>query len=348
MRILILRQICIGNSNTYSSSSAFFLLYRFLGTPFFNSMVARAQVSSSDISVLVDPEIFLFPDFISTLRIAHKLDHDWFLFASSQDTPYLENLQKSFCSKRMLMAWNNGDLPLHKGVLPPFLYGKGLHNDWIVTEALSSDYRFVFDASLSISNIYVKEEASNDTTATDLEKRNWEFAGNSLLGMIYGSFHFHKANYSDLFKFLKCGGQYLFANTVHNIVYSLGNQMSFRLRSKSLPNTSIKERDILNCIDSIKSLENRTKNCSPENKLQQIQPVSLPLSFEDLLDLRADQDKTIVLAVAGYSYKDMLMSWVCRLRQLQVSNFLVGAIDNEIYEFSVLQVIIQSLMIVVS
>lgn len=45
-------------------------------------------MSSSDISVLVDPEIFLFPDFISTLRLAHKLDHDWFLFASSQDTPY--------------------------------------------------------------------------------------------------------------------------------------------------------------------------------------------------------------------------------------------------------------------
>lgn len=45
-------------------------------------------MSSSDISVLVDPEIFLSPDFISTLRFAHKLDHDWFLFALSQDTPY--------------------------------------------------------------------------------------------------------------------------------------------------------------------------------------------------------------------------------------------------------------------
>lgn len=242
------------------------------------------------------------------------------------------------------MAWNNGDLPLHKGVLPPFLYGKGLHNDWIVTEALSSDYRFVFDASSSISNIYVKEEASNDTT-TALEKRTWEFAGNSLLGMIYGSFHFHGANYSNLFKFLKCGGQYLFVNTVHNIVYSLGNQMQFRLRTKGMPNTSIKEKEILNCIDSMKSHENWTKNCSVENKLQQIQPVSLPLSLEDLLALRADQNKTIVLAVAGYSYKDMLMSWVCRLRQLQVSNFLVGAIDKEIYEFSILQVIIHNFMI---
>lgn len=237
------------------------------------------------------------------------------------------------------MAWNNGDLPLHKGVLPPFLHGKGLHNDWIVTEALSSDYRFVFDASSSISNIYLndqlEEEASNDTTA--LEKRSWEFVGNSLLGMIYGSFHFHEATYSNLFKFLKCGGQYLFVNTVHNIVYPLGNQKSFRLRSKGVP-TSTKEKEILICIDSMKSYD-RTKNCSLENKLQQPQPVSLPLSLEDLLTLRADQNKTIILAVAGYSYKDMLMSWVCRLRQLQISNFLVGAIDNEIYEFSVLQVI---------
>lgn len=46
-------------------------------------MVARAQASTSDISVLIDPETILLPDTISTLNFVHKLDHDWLLIATS-------------------------------------------------------------------------------------------------------------------------------------------------------------------------------------------------------------------------------------------------------------------------
>lgn len=59
--------------------------FRFLGTPFFHSMVARAQTSSSDISVLMDLETILLPDFFSTLSYVYKLDHDWLLIASSRN-----------------------------------------------------------------------------------------------------------------------------------------------------------------------------------------------------------------------------------------------------------------------
>jgi hypothetical protein len=51
----------------------------------------------------------------------------------------------------MLMAWNNRNLPLHNGVLPPFLYGKGFHIHWIINEAVFSEFRLVFDASRTIS-----------------------------------------------------------------------------------------------------------------------------------------------------------------------------------------------------
>ncbi|PIN17385.1 hypothetical protein CDL12_09955 [Handroanthus impetiginosus] len=149
-------------------------------------MVARSLVSSSDISALVDPDTILLSNFISTMKYAHKLDEDWLLVASSRNVsnfPFhldsdgeswladdgkpvgIEKLQEflaekcSFkpCGNKMLIAWNNGDLPLHKGVLPPFLYGKGLHNNWIVTEALISDFRLVIDASLTISSFYLND-----------------------------------------------------------------------------------------------------------------------------------------------------------------------------------------------
>ncbi|KAK3223418.1 hypothetical protein Dsin_010443, partial [Dipteronia sinensis] len=145
---------------------------RFLGTPFFHSMVARAQAFTSDISVLIDLETILLTDFISTLNYAYKVDHDWLLVASSRNVSslpfYLSDDGKNWqrkdgktgkgrylfrvrigirCDGRMLMAWNRGELPLHTEVLPPFLYGKGIHDPWVISEALSYEFRFVFDAS---------------------------------------------------------------------------------------------------------------------------------------------------------------------------------------------------------
>ena len=61
---------------------------RFLGTPFFHSMMARTWSFSPDISVLVDPETIVLPDLISTLKYAYKLDHDWLLVASSRNVSY--------------------------------------------------------------------------------------------------------------------------------------------------------------------------------------------------------------------------------------------------------------------
>ncbi|WVZ99218.1 hypothetical protein U9M48_044547 [Paspalum notatum var. saurae] len=63
----------------------------------------------------------------------------------------------------------------------------------------------------------------------------------------------------------------------------------------------------------------------------------LPYSLSMLLELAADMNRSVVLGVAGASYRDLLMSWACRLRHLRVTNFIVCALDHETYEFSVLQ-----------
>ncbi|CAI9093017.1 OLC1v1028414C1 [Oldenlandia corymbosa var. corymbosa] len=334
--------------------------FSFLGSPFFHSMVARSQASASDISVMIDPEMVLFPDFFSTLKYAGKLDHDWLLVASSPNVTHLSfmwdadgkkvkyekgflarKLQWEHCDRRMLLAWNNGDVPLHNGVIPPFLYGKGIHNQWIVTEALSSDYRFVFDVSWTVSSTFVSDpnqeyyQLKEASTDSGTEKINWEFTGNVHLGKLYGSFSFRGANFSNLFRFSKCDGHYIFTNREQDIVYPLGGRVSFSLRDRAI-STTRNGKKILDCVDALKSDEG-IENCSVKDRLPWSSSLSLPHSFEQLLSMRADLNRTIVLALAGYSYKDLLMSWVCRLRRLKVSNFLVGAIDHEIYEFSILQ-----------
>ncbi|GER25349.1 nucleotide-diphospho-sugar transferase family protein [Striga asiatica] len=327
--------------------------FTFLGTPFFHSMVARSLASSSDISVLIDPETILLSNFLTTLKYAHKLDEDWLLVASSRNisnfpfqldsdgkrrladdggpfrTQMLQELlsRKPFgypCQERMLIAWNNGDTPIHKGILPPFLYGKGVHNHWILTEALISDYRLVIDASLTISSFYINDVDQNDHKFT-----SWENLGNSLLGRLYGSFSFRRANYSNLFKSFNCGHNFLLVNTYQNTVYPLG-------RVTGTASLSFKQKNVLDCVDALESLQG-LEGCSLEESSGVPVAISPPFSLESLLSMQADENKTIILGVAGYSYKDMLMSWVCRLRHLRVFNFLVCALDDEIYNFSLLQ-----------
>ncbi|GFP82664.1 UDP-d-xylose:l-fucose alpha-1 3-d-xylosyltransferase 1 [Phtheirospermum japonicum] len=130
-----------------------------------------------------------------------------------------------------------------------------------------------------------------------------------------------------MFRSFECGKNYLFVNTHQNIAYPLG---------EGILSLSFKLKEILDCVDLIKSLVG-IEVCFLKEPPRVPIEISLPFSLESLLLMRADRDKTIVLGVAGDSYKDMLMNWICRLRRLKVFNFLVCALDDEIYDFSVLQ-----------
>jgi beta-arabinofuranosyltransferase len=60
--------------------------FRFTGTPFFHSMVARAQAAAdTDVCVLVDAEIVLLPEIVNALDRFSKVDGDWFLVSLSRN-----------------------------------------------------------------------------------------------------------------------------------------------------------------------------------------------------------------------------------------------------------------------
>ncbi|XP_021746739.1 beta-arabinofuranosyltransferase RAY1-like [Chenopodium quinoa] len=346
--------------------------FSFLNVPFFHSMVARAEASSSDISVLIHPETILLQDFLSTVNHVYELDHDWFLIASSKRSYFfpfsldnvgrqwlredgipisLQKLQEvlaqtwqwDYCGGRMLMAWNNKDLPLHMGVLPPFLYGKGVDNRWFVNEIYHSNYRFVFDASWTISNFHVQNsdddhepiQSNRASTFADHTKTNWEYNGNLQLAELYGLLSSNQTNFSDFAKLVKCDGKFMFTNKDQNIVYSPKHQGSNSLWKGQVEQSRMQKK-LIACLTGF-SIFARIMNCSVESKMSDPVPLHLPYGLEMLLPNLADENKSVVLAVAGYSYKDMLMNWVCRLRHLMINNLLVCALDDETYEFSIQQ-----------
>ena len=240
------------------------------------------------------------------------------------------------------MAWKNTGIPLHMGVLPPFLYGKGLHNHWFVNEVYHSNYRFLFDASWTISNIHLPDSDYHEPTqsasvcANRSDTKDWEYHGNLQLAELYGLFSSQQVDFSDFIKLVKCGRQFMFADKDQNIVYSPEHHSSSRLL-KGRFILSGRTKKLINCLADF-GTSAWTINSSHKSKMNASMLLHLPYDLEMLLSLRADENKTVVLAVAGYSYKDMLMNWVCRLRHLMINNFLVCALDDEIYEFSIQQV----------
>lgn len=51
--------------------------------------MARACSSTSDISVLVDPQFILMKEFLDTLEHAHSLQHSWLMVAVAKNVHFI-------------------------------------------------------------------------------------------------------------------------------------------------------------------------------------------------------------------------------------------------------------------
>lgn len=239
---------------------------------------------------------------------------------------------------RGILAWSSGGVPLHAGVLPPFLYGKGIHNQWVVNEVLASEFRLVIDASATISSFYMDADPPRLLVTGLLD--SWENNCNSYISSVYGSLYLRDQTIEHQKRIIRlgnCKGRFFFQ-------YPLDEEMgSVKMANKEWADAGFVRRMFLgsklkgwrpHCKDE----ENRCWITKQQPKKLVSKSLVLPFSLDQLLKMVADENRSIVLAVAGNSYRDMLMSWVCRLRHLSVTNFVVSALDAETYHFSVLQV----------
>ncbi|CAL4902290.1 unnamed protein product [Urochloa decumbens] len=322
----------------------------FTGTPFFHSMVARAQAASdSDICVLADAEIILLPEIVNALAHFSKVDRHWFLVAMSRNitefhykladngSQWLQTDGKKVSFKKLqeipadkwapessdrglIVAWNSPSSPLHAGVLPSFLYGRGEHNWWLIHEVLSSEMRLVFDASTLVLGLYPESFSSmHDMSSSKndgLPAGSWEYSVNRHLAATYGSYCYRllRRHSTVLHKVVKQSEDYMFSKAEELTLsdFVIVKEQRAHGGGSLWRNESI-------CLSG------------------HLHSSDLPYSLSRLLELAADKNRSIVLGVAGVSYRDMLMSWACRLRHLRVTNFIVCALDHETYEFSVLQ-----------
>ncbi|XP_024541663.1 beta-arabinofuranosyltransferase RAY1 [Selaginella moellendorffii] len=314
----------------------------FQGVPFFHSMVARARSVSSGVVVIVDPDVVLPPSLTKVLSHVRSLQHrHWLMVATSKTLPgsslaidklhqvedYVsKNGRWSECGGVKLWAWNPSQVPLHAGVLPPFRYGAGFYNQWMLNEAIASELRVVIDVSEALGAFQIL--LSNDTIQAP-PSSSWEVDANARLARTYGSYAFKPPHFSNqpVARLFPCGSQ-----LCHQSCDAGG-------RSQALM-TSFR-RYVHESESSCGKLSAPQLDCSSSQHQVSGNLSSITSGYsyqlESLLLKVSSPDKVVVLTVVSHSYRDMLMSWVCRLRHLNVTNYLVATIDKEMYQFGILQ-----------
>jgi hypothetical protein len=229
----------------------------------------------------------------------------------------------------LIMAWNNPRNPLLEGVLPSFLYGRGAHSWWMAHEVLSSEMRLVFDASSLVLGLYPEDFSAmrGSSNSGRLLDGSWEYGVNRHLAAVYGSYCYRSlGRYHSpmLYEVVKQSEDYMLSK-VEEPTFS--NFVTGKEQNQYAEGNSLWNKQNICLSDHLRSYSSETPEAA-----------GVPYSLGMLLQFVADQNRSVVLGVAGASYRDMLMSWVCRLRHLGVTNFVVCALDQETHEFSVLQV----------
>jgi len=62
-------------------------------------------------------------------------------------------------------------------------------------------------------------------------------------------------------------------------------------------------------------------------------PFGLPLTMESVVE-KVIINNTVVLSALNYGYRAIMMNWVCNMRHLGVTNFVIAALDPRLYRYA--------------
>jgi hypothetical protein len=244
--------------------------------------------------------------------------------------------------------------------MPPFIYSRGSYDEWLLQEAVSDGQRQVIDASHAISAVrvlgsiaypqpylghtrVVSQNGEYRDTRTAQQKAGghdkraapehklwkigpkgpcWELALNRHLAQSYGTYGSREANVNTPWRMGPCGQK--------------ATELCFFQREEGI-HTWAEPFEIEDCETTarkpIADLETRSMS-DLETKPRAESPVGLLMNVAELLPLVASPGGTVTLVVVANNYREMLMSFVCRLKSLGVRNIIVGALDREMYQYA--------------
>lgn len=345
----------------------------FLGVPLFNSMVHVANQSEARVAVIINGDIILLQDFIETLKTVIKRFDNFLLISARYDLPelppQLNEGDTDFYLKlgayarthgalhtyggMDLWAWNPQGPRLFNPVMPHFIFGRGKYDNWLTHETISAGRRAVIDASEAVLSVHIRHDYKlvEQRDGMNEEKRR------SLLSQRMFWSENKKSKFElfiNIYLSLSVGS---YKNQYGSIIFA-----PWRLARCLEPSRTCLIRrvrpGVCNCeyapfsaatqTDQIVTNGSRIVRCgavSREDAKDYEIPVviseaahgegtfGMPLTLPSIAD-RIALDGTIIITALNYGYRDMMMNWVCNMRRLHITNFVIAALDADLYRYA--------------
>lgn len=348
----------------------------FLGVPLFNSMFNIANQSNATISVIINGDIILLQDFVSTLRSVLQRFQDFLVVSARYDLeelpPNISEDDPNFYSKLRshtitngslhtyggmdLWAWNPSGPRLFNNAMPPFAFGRGKYDNWLTHETITAARRAVIDASEAMLSIHIRhgynlvtQRGGDDGSSrrqllatrrmfwSENKKSKFELFINIFLSISVGS-------YRNQF------GSIIFAPwKLARCLEPKGICLVRRLRP-GVCNCECSPLSVATQTDQIIINGSRVIRCgaiSVEEKAEYEIPVTalsedeeptfgMPLTIRSVTE-KVAINNTVIVTALNHGYREMMMNWVCNMRRLQITNFVVAALDENLYKYAFLR-----------
>lgn len=340
----------------------------FLGVPLFNSMLQRANDSKEMITVIINGDILLFDDFIQTMRkVVSNFEH--FLVVGARydvdklpenldenDPDYTRKIREHVLSTGTLhtyggmdvWAWNSNGPRLFDPVMPHFIFGRGKYDNWLTHETITAGRRQVIDASETCLTVHIRHDYHLVTGNAPAKTRN-------LLGAFWSEGKKSKFElFINIYLSLHVGS---YTNQMGSVLFAPW-KLSLCLEPTGMCLLKRKRPGICNCefssfvgntqTDPVVKNGSRVIRCgmiSVETKDNFVIPVlppegsteapafGLPLTMQSVIE-RVIINNTIILSALNYGYRGIMMNWVCNMRHLGITNFVIAALDADVYKYA--------------
>lgn len=340
----------------------------FLGVPLFNSMFHVANQSKATVAVIMNGDIVLLGDFVHTLkRILTRFENFLMISArydleevpddAQEGSNNYDAIMQNYALRHGtlhtyggmdLWAWNPSGPRLFDGQMPHFIFGRGKYDNWLTHETIVAGRRHVIDASEAVMSIHIRHgynlvSQSQRSLLSESEGRFWsqgkkskfELFINIYLSLHTGSYRNQMGNILSapwrLARCLEPGGS-CFVKRLRpgacNCEYSVSSVAT------QTDASVVKGSRVIQCGIVSQEMEEDYEIPSEASAKYTTEPASfgMPLTLKSATEKLAI-NKTMIVTALNFGYKDIMMNWVCNLRHLSITNFVIAAFDNELYEF---------------
>lgn len=255
-------------------------------------------------------------------------------------------------------AWNSAGPRLFDPVMPHFIFGRGKYDNWLTHETIAAGRRQVIDASETCLTVHVKHDyhlVQGNKPNVAAKSGGVKSHRRALLGAFWSEGKKSKFElFVNIYLSLHVGS---YTNQMGNVLFAPW-KLALCLEPTGMCLLKRKRPGICNCefssfvgatqtdpvvkngsrvircgMISVETKDNFVIPVLPPEGSKEPPPFGLPLTMESVIE-RVAVNNTIILSALNFGYRGILQNWVCNMRHLGISNFVIAALDADLYKFA--------------